>query len=211
MELSKKKLKIIQIVEKLINKKDANNISIRDMAKAADINVSMISYYFGSKEKLVEAIIKYRYATMKKIFIETYNNEIKKEKDISKKLNIIIDLYTDNISWFKSFQGIIEHNVNIKKNCIKEIIDFHILTLSIFKEVVEDGIENKIFRPDADTDLIVATIIGTNIFFLKNKTFAESLYSQNTEEIDKEKYANTRIKNHLKLMTHSILEKKDEN
>jgi len=34
--------------------------SVRDIAQKAGVNLAMISYYFGSKEKLLEALIELR-------------------------------------------------------------------------------------------------------------------------------------------------------
>ena len=41
--------------EKLFSEQDFDAVSVRDIAKEANVNIAMISYYFGSKEKLFEA------------------------------------------------------------------------------------------------------------------------------------------------------------
>ena len=48
--------KIFLAAEKLFAEKGFAATSTRDIAKNAGVNVSMISYYFGSKEKLFEEI-----------------------------------------------------------------------------------------------------------------------------------------------------------
>ena len=60
MEYNAKQLQIIQVAERLFAGKGFSGTSIRDIAHEADINVSMISYYFGSKEKLIEALFEVR-------------------------------------------------------------------------------------------------------------------------------------------------------
>ena len=52
--------KILFTAEKLFAEKGFYATSTRDIAKSAGVNVSMISYYFGSKEKLFEEIFKVR-------------------------------------------------------------------------------------------------------------------------------------------------------
>jgi AcrR family transcriptional regulator len=60
MEYSDKQLAIIDIAEKLFSEKGYEGTSVRDIAEMAGINVAMISYYFGSKEKLMQALFKER-------------------------------------------------------------------------------------------------------------------------------------------------------
>ncbi len=46
-----KQIHILDIAEELIAKKGYEGTSVRDICSKANINVAMISYYFGSKEK----------------------------------------------------------------------------------------------------------------------------------------------------------------
>ena len=60
MDYNAKQLQIIEVGERLFAQKGFAGTSVRDIAQAADVNVSMISYYFGSKEKLIEALFNVR-------------------------------------------------------------------------------------------------------------------------------------------------------
>jgi AcrR family transcriptional regulator len=60
MEYNAKQLQIIEVAERLFSQKGFAGTSVRDIAQEADVNVSMISYYFGSKEKLIEALFQLR-------------------------------------------------------------------------------------------------------------------------------------------------------
>ncbi len=61
-----KKEKILEVAEELFAEKGFEGTSVRDIAQKAEVNIAMISYYFGSKEKLLEALIDMHagYATM---------------------------------------------------------------------------------------------------------------------------------------------------
>lgn len=50
------KQKIIAVATKLFAQKGFDGVSIRDICKQADINISMISYYFGGKKELYHSI-----------------------------------------------------------------------------------------------------------------------------------------------------------
>ena len=48
-----KQIHILDVAEELIAKKGFEGTSVRDISTKAQINVAMISYYFGSKEKMI--------------------------------------------------------------------------------------------------------------------------------------------------------------
>lgn len=53
---------IINTAIKLFASKGFEGTSIRDLAAAADVNVAMVNYYFGSKEKLFESMVEHNVA-----------------------------------------------------------------------------------------------------------------------------------------------------
>ena len=52
-KFTEKQIHILDIAEELIAKKGFEGTSVRDISAKANINVAMISYYFGSKEKIM--------------------------------------------------------------------------------------------------------------------------------------------------------------
>ena len=50
-KISDKRDYILDVAERLFAEQGFEAISIREISKAADINIAMVSYYFGSKEK----------------------------------------------------------------------------------------------------------------------------------------------------------------
>ena len=57
---SDKQIEIIHVAEKLFALDGFDGTSVRKIAAKANVNVAMISYYFGSKERLLESIVIYR-------------------------------------------------------------------------------------------------------------------------------------------------------
>lgn len=51
------KKRILEAATKLFARNGFNGVSIREICKEADINICMISYYFGGKKELYQAII----------------------------------------------------------------------------------------------------------------------------------------------------------
>src|SRR5215213_1874101 len=94
MDYNEKQVQIMEAAEKLFADNGFAGTSVRDIAEAANVNLAMISYYFGSKEKLMEAMFKYRgeHLTMQL-------QNILHAKDLSplQKVEKLIDDYIDRI------------------------------------------------------------------------------------------------------------------
>ena len=54
MDWSEKQIQILEVAEKLFAENGYDGTSIRHISKKAGINIAMISYYFGSKDKLLK-------------------------------------------------------------------------------------------------------------------------------------------------------------
>ena len=78
--------------------------SIRDLAKAADVNVAMVNYYFGSKEKLIEAIVEEKAAYMKDRIEELEADKTMSEID---KVNALIEDYVNRITSSPNFHKLL--------------------------------------------------------------------------------------------------------
>ena len=64
-DFNEKQIKILQVAETLFAEQGFDGTSIRNIAKEAKINIAMVSYYFGSKERLLESLILYRTSDLK--------------------------------------------------------------------------------------------------------------------------------------------------
>src|SRR6202012_3384108 len=58
--MADKREHILGVAEELFAEKGFDGTSVRDIAQQAGVNLAMISYYFGSKEKLLESLLEYR-------------------------------------------------------------------------------------------------------------------------------------------------------
>lgn len=59
-ELNEKQLLLLRAVDEVIAIKGYRNTTVRDVAKNAGVNIALISYYFGSKEKMMYALLAYK-------------------------------------------------------------------------------------------------------------------------------------------------------
>ncbi len=58
---------LIAVATPLFAEKGFHGVSVRELAKAANMNLSMISYYFGGKESLYTAVLSEQFATLKQV------------------------------------------------------------------------------------------------------------------------------------------------
>ena len=56
---------LIAATTPLFAEKGFNGVGVRELANAAGVNISMISYYFGGKEALYAAVLNEQFATLK--------------------------------------------------------------------------------------------------------------------------------------------------
>jgi AcrR family transcriptional regulator len=189
-DFNDKQIQIIQVAEKLFAEKGFDGTSIRDIAKEAKINIAMISYYFGSKEQLLESLIIYR-ATDIKLQLD---NLILEDLNPVEKINKLIELYIYKINGNRCIYKIVHFEFSSQKREInmEAFTELKKGNLKTLEAIIQDGQEKGFFRKDIIVPLITPTILGTYFHFHMNKPFYENLLELNTEE----KY-NTYIKTTL--------------
>ena len=87
-----KQIHILNVAEELIAQNGFENTSVREISKNANINVAMISYYFGSKEKMMTCLYEYRIQRSKEKFSELTQilGNIKPEIQIKEIINFVV-------------------------------------------------------------------------------------------------------------------------
>ena len=127
---------ILFSAEKLFAEKGFEGTSIREISKEANVNISMISYYFGSKEKLFERIFEYRMNESLSFSKEILANT---EIDEWQKLMIVITRYVNRVKKLKTFYVILQREqlTNKNENIVKILEDSKKGFLSIYTQIIE--------------------------------------------------------------------------
>src|ERR1700733_10610678 len=122
MAFSEKQIQIIETAERLFAGKGFDATSVRDIADDAKVNVAMISYYFGSKEKLLEGLFTYRSEAS---LIKLEGLLLDKETTSLQKVNLLIDYYIDKILSQPCFHQIMmrEQITNFRTSTAALILD----------------------------------------------------------------------------------------
>lgn len=171
MDYNIKQLQIIEVAEKLFADKGFSGTSIRDIAHEADINVSMISYYFGSKEKLIEALFEVRMnesrSSLESILFD-------QELAPLQKVYIWIDMVLGKLTKNRCFYNIMLRE-QLSADSTPAISD-HIMSLKLrnvemIRQLIEEGRDTGVFRENIDHSLLITTLYGTINQAVANESF----------------------------------------
>lgn len=195
---------ILEKAEKLIALKGFAATSVREIAKEAGVNIAMISYYFGSKEKLLEKLLQTRMEAK-----QEYVKQILNDPKINdwQKFEKIIDEYIENVKQNQHFFHImLSLQVTTKnKRILSFIRNFRFIYLDLFEALVKSGIRNKVFTRHPDVTMLQSTLTGTIFFALKSKTLYKQYQMNNQPEPEYDEMYFGEMKQHLKLTMKAML------
>ncbi|WP_265129939.1 TetR/AcrR family transcriptional regulator [Chryseobacterium oranimense] len=195
---------ILFAAEKLFAEKGFDGTSTREISKAANVNISMISYYFGSKEKLYEKLVEYRMNEG-----QFFSKDILERTDIDEwqKIEKIVDQFSGRVRHHKCFYRIMQREQLHTEN--PQIVEFLKQTkmgfISMYSQVLESGLEKGIFTKKPPIYLLHATISGT-LFYASNakEMYKEFLNDTTDDEVFDEKYY-TELNKHIKYLLKDLL------
>lgn len=195
---------ILFAAEKLFAEKGFEGTSTREISRAANVNISMISYYFGSKEKLYEKLVEYRMSEGK-----FFAKDILERTDINEwqKIEKIIDQFSGRVRHQKCFYRIMQREQLYTEN--PQIVEFLKETkmgfISMYSQILESGLKKGVFTKNPPIYLLHATVSGT-LFYASNakEMYKEFLNDTEEDEVFDEKYY-TELNKHIKYLLKDLL------
>ena len=176
IKLSDKQEHILLEAEKLFAEKSFAGTSVRDIAQAAGVNLAMINYYFGSKEKLLASIFEYRIAA-NRIMLRNLVEDVTISS--AQKIVLIIENYINKMMHNRCF-----HQIVSKETAVKEIpelkaslMETKLQNLALVKKIIAEGQANGSFRQDIDANYLMANIIGTIYYGNANVDWLRTCYN----------------------------------
>ena len=201
-DFNEKQVQILLIAEALFAENGFEGTSIRTIAKKAEINIAMVSYYFGSKDKLLESLILYRTSDLK-IQIENLSVE---NLDPVEKIDKLIELYVNRIRCNKGIYRILhfEFSSEDRETKMKVLNEVRARNLKSLETIIHEGQAKGIFRKEVIIPLIPPTIMGTFFHFYMNKEYFKKLLTLETDEAF-ENYIQTKLKTHIQQTIKALL------
>ncbi|WP_217603875.1 TetR/AcrR family transcriptional regulator [Chitinophaga sp. GbtcB8] len=204
MDYNQKQLQILDTAERLFAMHGFHGASVRDIAQEADVNIAMISYYFGSKERLIEAIFLKRVMDVKNGL-----DELVKNKDLAplEKINKLIELFVAKISDRPYFCRIMVRAQATQEGVPTELIhEVKKQMYDLVKKLITEGQKKGAFLGDIDTMMMVNTLVGTSNHVIISQNFLKKVWNQ--EAISEDKFRQQlkeRVSNHLKKLFKVVL------
>lgn len=205
MDFTEKQIQIIETAEALFAERGFDGTSVRDIADQAGINVAMISYYFGSKEKLLEALFELRVGSVK-IRVES----LIKDDSLSpiEKVNMLIDEHIDRVMQKPAFHKIMLGAQVTNKNpfILKAADNVKIKNAAVVSELIKDGQKKGVFKKKIDVVMMLNTMVGT----VSQTMMSQHYYREfnNQQDMPDEEFLavlKRRLSLHIKILFKAIL------
>ncbi len=174
-----KQIKILDVAEELIAKKGFDGTSVRDICSKANINVAMISYYFGSKEKMMSYLYQYRVQRTKESFSEFAQTikEGKPEMQMKEIVNYVISL----LFRYSYFHGFVTQEMRSLDNVKDDLLEFYQTCVTRLDEIIKRGVVSGVFHNAPKSEDILTMVIGSTLFVIRNKNFYQLYVPANTD------------------------------
>jgi len=205
METKDKKCIILEKAEELFSSQGFSGTSVREIAKAADVNIAMISYYFGSKDQLLMEILRYR-----SDYLKTKVDDFLNDNSLSwwEKADILIDHYVEKMKIYQHLHRIIMREVDM--NSLTEMSQFILerkkAHFDMFCQFIARGQEDGAFAKDVDEVALYNLLPGMAKHMLFNQDFFRVISEEKTGIVPTEVDLIRLVKEHIKIFYRKILE-----
>ncbi len=203
MKYTEKQLHILKTAKQLFAKQGYSATSVRNIADAAKVNVSMISYYFGGKDGLLKALIA---AHVDMLSIELEKILVDAVSTPREKVGIICDEIVTKFWKNREMYKILIREQHFRENPELKAIIYSLRESRFqqFARIIGEGQENGLFRKDVNVPLMHGTVIG----LLKQVYFADEYYYRLlgiTDRPDRDDILLEQVKDYLKTIFNYIL------
>ncbi|MBC7555979.1 MAG: TetR/AcrR family transcriptional regulator [Chryseobacterium sp.] len=174
-----KQIHILDVAEELIAKKGFEGTSVRDISTKAQINVAMISYYFGSKEKMMSYLYQYRVQRTKEGFSEF--SETIKEGRPEMQMKEIVKFLIHQLFKYNYFHGFVTQELRHTEHLKDDLLAFYQICAMKIEDVVKKGLVSGAFTNIPKSEDILTLILGSTLFVIRNRNFYELYVRDNAD------------------------------
>lgn len=204
MEYNQKQISILESAEKLFASHGFHATSVRDIAHEAGVNIAMISYYFGSKEKLIEAIFLKRVITWKASMTETLHDA---SKTYVERLEALVEQFVKRIMSNPCFNLMMMRAQIQADIAVNELIHENKKeAYEVINAFISEGQEKGVFTRNVDMMMMVATLTGTTNHVMSTRHHFQRMSNlEHLTDSELQEYLIIHTSNHLKNLFKAIL------
>ena len=159
------KEKLLAAGTKLFAEKGFAAVSIRELATAAGVNSALISYHFGGKEGLYEAVITAQYERL----IVKFEAIAASTSSIEEKIRMYADVIRRNHTEDQPLMArLVQGELSSPTACMEKVLRKYTFRIAqIVSDVLRQGIQSGSFRQDVDPVFAALSLAGMlNFFFI---------------------------------------------
>ena len=159
VDLSKRQLEIIEVSGKILMQKGVSGLTTKNLAQEMNFSESALYRHFKDKEEIITNLITY----LSQNINERFENIINTDLNAEDKMN---QLFKSQFSFFKTnphfivivlSDGLLDNSEKIK-NAILKLMQTN---SNVFKNVIQQGQESKLFNEMIDAGYLVHFVMGT--------------------------------------------------
>lgn len=139
--------------------------SIRELASAAGVNSALISYHFGGKEGLYEAVITAQYERV----IGKFETIARTEAPVADKIRMYAEVIRRNHTEDQPLMArLIQGELTSPTACLENVVRKYTVRISgIISGIIREGIEQGEFREDVEPLFATLSLAGMlNFYFI---------------------------------------------
>lgn len=205
MEYNEKQLAIMDTAERLFGENGFSGTSVRDIAQEAGVNVAMISYYFGSKEKLMEMLFEQK---SNKLTLMVENLIQDENVNYLQKVYVLIDDYVDRFVSQQAFHKIMirEQVTESGTGLANQILALKKRNLASIKKLIVGGQKTGEFKKNIDIVMMMATLVGTMSQMITSQCYYREVSNiENMDDEEFDKLIRKKLSTHLKHLFKVVL------
>jgi AcrR family transcriptional regulator len=194
---------LIQTASRLFAEHGFEAVSTRMLSKEAGVNIAMIAYYFGSKEKLFEAIVDERLPKSREMLLGFLESDLQPWE----KLSAIINHYVEKIFNDSSFTKLIYRELSLQQRPAhrERILNGILENWEIMSKIIEEGQNKGVFRKDIDVIMTLNSIFGTISQMVNTPAISTKILQKANDNDVFDEETKIRLKSHLNQMVKSHL------
>ena len=153
-----KQRQILEVAEALFAVRGFDATSTRAIAEGSGVNIAMLSYYFGSKEGVFEALLEWRGQDLDKSIDQLIDYRLEPAKNLSRYLQVSTEFYTTRHPAFLALM--VRESSCSQHTVLSEMVARHTVQhRDILRGILENG-GQRLFRV-ADANLGFRLMLGT--------------------------------------------------
>lgn len=181
---------ILEAAKKVFIRKGYDGARMQEIADEADINKSLLHYYFRSKDKLFNAVFSQAFSD----FLPRLGELLVSDKPLKHKIRIIIESYIDLLTANPHLPLFLMHELARNPDMIIDLIKKHGINPDKLIQQIAEGVKQKKIKK-VDPHHLIVNMLSMCIFpfaarpmvegllFKKNKKMYEKFLSERKDHI----------------------------